>query len=93
MAFRGLGAKLGRALAAEGIGFGRVYPGTVSTQPGAAAFLAGAVGGEVARGVTEGVLNLPLFSHMRDAEVDHVIATIAAVAERTSRPSLAVVGP
>lgn len=59
-----------------GIGFANTYPESVSRQPGAAGFLAGAVGGERAARLARSVLNLPLFAHIRDAEIDEVLAVM-----------------
>jgi dTDP-4-amino-4,6-dideoxygalactose transaminase len=61
-------------LKAKGIGFGNVYPGAMSRQPGAEAWIHGKVGGERADALCRGVLNLPLFAYMRDEEVDEVLS-------------------
>ncbi len=61
----------------EGIGFGNVYPGAMSKQPGAAPFLAGSVGGERAAWLAQSVLNLPLFAYMTDEEFERVLAVMA----------------
>ncbi|MDX2176654.1 MAG: aminotransferase class I/II-fold pyridoxal phosphate-dependent enzyme [Candidatus Sumerlaeia bacterium] len=67
----------------RGIGFGNVYPGAMSKQPGAAAYLAGTIGGEKSDLLSRSVLNLPLFAHMREEELDEVMdamkAALAAV--------------
>lgn len=65
-------------LRARGIGYGNVYPGAMSSQPGAAAHLAGRVGGEHAERLSQSVLNLPLFAYMREEEIDEVVAAVAA---------------
>lgn len=65
------------ALTERGIGFGTVYPGSMRTQPGAAGHLAAAVGGAEADRLARGVLNLPLFAGMTDAEFDEVMAAVA----------------
>lgn len=62
----------------HGIGFGNVYPGAMSRQPAAAAFLAGKVGGARADRLCRSVLNLPLFAHITDAEIDEVLTAMAA---------------
>lgn len=67
-------------LAARGIGSGTVYPGAMSEQPGAPAYLAAAYGGEQARRLSRSVVNLPLFAHMRPEEVDEVLAAVVAAA-------------
>ena len=61
----------------HGIGFGTVYPGAMSRQPAAGAHLAGKVGGEKAARLCESVLNLPLFAHITDAEVDEVLDVLS----------------
>ena len=61
----------------QGIGFGIVYPGAMSKQPAAAAYLAGSEGGEHADLLCRGVLNLPLFAYVTDDEVDEVVAAMA----------------
>ena len=72
----GLRAKLQDALKAEGIGFGTVYPGAMSKQPGADPFLKAAVGGHEAQALAESVLNLPLFAYMRQEELDEVVSVV-----------------
>lgn len=57
----------------KGIGFGIVYPGSMSTQPGAAGFLHGKVGGERSDKLSQTVINLPVFAYMRDEEVEECI--------------------
>ena len=66
-----------QALKQSGIGFGTVYPGAMSQQPGAEGFLAGRYGGENADRLCRGVLNLPVFAGMTDAEVEEVIGAFA----------------
>lgn len=68
--------KLQDALQAEGIGFGNVYPGAMSKQPGAGPFLKAAVGGEQAQALADSVLNLPLFAYMRQEEFDQVLDVV-----------------
>ncbi|MDA8017946.1 MAG: aminotransferase class I/II-fold pyridoxal phosphate-dependent enzyme [Thermoanaerobaculia bacterium] len=58
---------------AAGVGYGTVYPGAMSKQPGCGQHLAGAVGGEIADTLCRGVLNLPLFAYITDDEVDRVL--------------------
>ncbi len=65
------------ALRRQGIGFGNVYPGAMSKQPGAAGFLAGSEGGEAADRLCRSVLNLPLFAHITDEEIDEVVTALA----------------
>ena len=66
------------ALRERGIGFGNVYPGAMSTQPAAGAHLEARFGGAQADRLSRGVLNLPLFAYIREAEIDEVLAAIAA---------------
>lgn len=65
----------------HGIGFGNVYPGAMSKQPGAAAFLKGTVGGEKADLLSRSVLNLPLYAYMTDAEVNEVLTVLEKAVE------------
>lgn len=60
----------------HGIGFGNVYPGSMSTQPGAEGFIAGRVGGENADWLGRAVLNLPLFAYMKDSELEEVMSVL-----------------
>lgn len=65
-----------KVLQEKEIGVGIVYPGPVSEQKGAPAYLKGLVGGENAKWLSGSVLNLPLFPYMTDAEFDEVIAAV-----------------
>lgn len=70
--------KLESALKSSAIGFGNIYPGAMSLQPGAKSFLYAHVGGNQAEKLCSTVLNLPLFPYMtRDelAEVTQVVAS------------------
>ena len=62
----------------RGIGFGNVYPGAMSAQPGVRGFLAAQVGGAEARQLSASVLNLPLFAYMRDDELEEVVEAVGA---------------
>ncbi len=64
--------KIEEPLKENGIGFGNVYPGAMSEQPGAEKFIHGKVGGDIADKVCRGVLNLPLFTYMKEDEIDTV---------------------
>lgn len=82
------------ALTARGIGYGNVYPGAMSKQPGAAGHLLAAVGGANADRLAHSVLNLPIFAHMTDAEFDAVLdAVSAAVGATVSAAVGAAVAP
>ena len=63
-------------LTEHGIGFGNVYPTAISKQPGAGGNLQAAVGGERADILARSVLNLPLFAHITDDEIDEVIGVV-----------------
>jgi len=67
------------------IGFGVVYPGAMSRQPAAPPCLAGQEGGERAARLSASILNLPLFAHITEDEVDEVIEAVAEALE--SSPS------
>lgn len=59
-----------------GIGFANTYPSAVSRQPGVGAYLAGQVGGEAADRLARSVVNLPLFAHIEDREIDEALAAM-----------------
>ena len=63
-----------------GIGFGTVYPGAMSKQPGCGDHLVGTVGGDVADALCRGVVNLPLFAYITDDEVDRVLDVVSTLA-------------
>ena len=67
------------ALKKAEIGFGTVYPGAMSKQPGAGPFLEATIGGARATALAESVLNLPLFAYMRDDEMDEVLDAVSRV--------------
>jgi len=71
------------ALRVAGIGFGNIYPGAMSRQPGAAEHLAAIVGSAHADRLARSVLNLPLFAYIRDDEVDRVIEVMSEIRART----------
>ncbi len=58
------------------IGYGTVYPGAMSEQPGAK----GHIGGKISHGnadwIAKSVINLPCFAYMTQAEIDHVISVV-----------------
>jgi len=78
----------------RGIGFGVVYPGAMSRQPGAAEGLVGQVGGEQADLLARGVLNPPLFAGITTDEVDEVVAAFAAAvgADSSAKDAAAAAG-
>lgn len=73
-----LKASLEARLKAEGIGFGNIYPSVMSSQPGAAAYLKGHVGGQVGEQLCASVLNLPLFPYMSEAELLRVVDVVGS---------------
>ena len=65
------------------IGFGNIYPGTMSSQQGAKLHLKGHYGGDNADRLAQSVLNLPLFAYINSEEIASVIETLSeAVNER-----------
>lgn len=60
------------------IGYGTVYPGAMSEQPGAKDFIGGRVSHGHADWIAKSVINLPCFAYMSQAEVDHVVSTVNA---------------
>lgn len=69
------------ALREAGIGYGTVYPGAMSKQPGCGDHLVGTVGGDVADTLCRGVVNLPLFAYITDDEVDRVLEVVAGLVD------------
>lgn len=63
-------------LKAEGIGFGNIYPGVMSRQPGAAGTSRGHFGGDSGEVLCASVLNLPLFPYMKSAELERVLEVV-----------------
>jgi len=66
-------------LKAEGIGFGNIYPGVMSSQSGAEGLSQGHFGGDVGNVLCASVLNLPLFPYMKAAELDRVLEVVRSV--------------
>lgn len=60
----------------NGIGFGNIYPGSMSDQLGAAGYLHAHVGGDNAQRLCRSVLNLPLFPYMKNEELAEVTNTV-----------------
>lgn len=69
-------ATLEAALKAEGIGFGNIYPGAMSAQPGAEGYLRASVSNGLAAEYCSTVLNLPLFPYMTATELETVVAVV-----------------
>lgn len=72
-------ARIEAALKENGIGFGNIYPGSMSTQPGAQPYLKARFGGEVAEALCSQVINLPLFPYMTQAERDKVMSVLTSI--------------
>ena len=72
-------AALELGLKAEGIGFGNIYPGVMSRQPGASGVNKGHFGGDAAETLCASVLNLPLFPYMTLAELERVVGVVRNV--------------
>ena len=58
------------------IGFGTVYPGAMSEQPGAKNHIGGKVSHGHADWIAKSVINLPCFAYMTQEEVNFVIETV-----------------
>lgn len=58
------------------IGYGTVYPGAMSEQPGATEFLGGKISDGNADWIAKSVVNLPCFAYMTKDETDYVIQTV-----------------
>lgn len=69
-------AKLEAALKAEGIGFGNIYPGAMSAQPGSQGYIRAVLSNGMAEEYCATVLNLPLFPYMTAAELETVVAIV-----------------
>jgi len=72
-------AQLEARLKERGVGFGNIYPGAMSSQPGAAPYLKNHYGGDNAEKLSRQVLNLPLFAYLTDAEIDYVVECVGSV--------------
>ncbi|MDF3818279.1 DegT/DnrJ/EryC1/StrS family aminotransferase [Leptospira sp. 96542] len=69
--------KIEAVLKTKGIGFGNIYPGAMSDQPGAKPHLIERFGSDFnARRISKSVLNFPLFAYMKDSELEEVFAAI-----------------
>jgi UDP-2-acetamido-2-deoxy-ribo-hexuluronate aminotransferase len=58
------------------IGYGTVYPGAMSEQPGAVHHIGGKMSHGNADWIAKSVINLPCFAYMTEAEVNFVIETV-----------------
>lgn len=60
------------------IGFGVIYPGAMSMQPGAAAHLGGKISHGHADWIAKSVVNLPAFAYITQEEIDYVVEKVNA---------------
>ncbi len=58
------------------IGYGTVYPGAMSAQPGATAHIGGKISHGHAEWIAKSIINLPCFAYMKQEEIDYVIETV-----------------
>lgn len=65
-------------LKANDIGYGTVYPGAMSAQPGATAHLGGKISHGHAEWIAKSIINLPCFAYMKQEEIDYVIEKVNA---------------
>ncbi len=63
-------------LKSKEIGFGTIYPGAMSEQPGAKRHLGGKVSQGNADFIAKSVINLPCFAYMTDVEMNYVIDSV-----------------
>jgi dTDP-4-amino-4,6-dideoxygalactose transaminase len=63
-------------LKSKEIGYGTVYPGAMSEQPGANGFIGGKISHGHADWIAKSVINLPCFAYMTQDEVDFVIKSV-----------------
>ena len=59
------------------VGFGNIYPGTMSTQKGAKLYLKAHYGGENSNQLAKSVLNLPLFAYITPEELGWVFESLS----------------
>lgn len=72
-------SRLEAVLKENSIGFGNIYPSTMSSQPPAAQYSDGHFGGDEAEKLCAQVLNLPLFAYMRSEELEEVVSLVSSV--------------
>lgn len=65
-------------LKSKNIGYGCVYPGAMSDQPGATGHIGGKITDGHATWIANSVINLPCFAYMTQDEVDYVVETVNA---------------
>lgn len=67
-----------KSLQNANIGFGTIYPGAMSHQPGSNAFLKGKIDLGNADYISKSVLNLPCFAYISEAELEYVVKAVKA---------------
>lgn len=65
-------------LKANDIGYGTVYPGAMSAQPGATAHIGGKISHGHAEWIAKSIINLPCFAYMTIEETNYVIEKVNA---------------
>ena len=68
--------KLGEYLKSKNIGFGTIYPGAMSLQPGAKDYLADKIDFGNADYISKAVVNLPCFAYITEEELEYVVNSI-----------------
>jgi UDP-2-acetamido-2-deoxy-ribo-hexuluronate aminotransferase len=63
-------------LKAHHIGYGTVYPGAMSRQPGAENFMESTITNGTADYIARSVVNLPCFAYMNDTEINYVVDVV-----------------
>lgn len=71
--------KLESLLKDRKIGFGNVYPGSMSSQTGVLNYLHAHVGNRTTNRLCESVLNLPLFPYMTEEELSFVVESLGLI--------------
>jgi UDP-2-acetamido-2-deoxy-ribo-hexuluronate aminotransferase len=74
-----LKSELEQTLKNAKIGFGNIYPSTLSEQVCAPRYSQSHFGGRNARKLAQSVLNLPLFPHMTESELSEVVLVVKSV--------------
>ena len=63
-------------LTSHNIGFGTVYPGAMSKQPGAKNLMGPTITNGTADLISRSIVNLPCFAYMSQEEIDYVIDSV-----------------
>ncbi|MDA9256714.1 DegT/DnrJ/EryC1/StrS family aminotransferase [Pseudomonadales bacterium] len=75
----GVKLRLESLLKQREIGFGNVYPGSMSSQPGASNYLHAHVGNGSTNRLCASVVNLPIFPYMKQEELSSIIDSLALI--------------